>query len=135
MGWPVIIASLFTLVPLLFLPLMTSDLTTQSQSNVEEGFATGGALVAEILFNGMMRLVVGEFTRPILLQSAILIGIGFFSLVISVLLPDPDAPPEFELVSYPMTPTPTPTGFVSPETATRLDNTPPDHTPPTMGQS
>jgi hypothetical protein len=131
MGWPLIIASLFTLVPLLFLPLMLSDVTTRSQGELEQGLATGGALVSEILVNGMMRLVVGEFTRPILLQSAILIGIGFFSLVLSVLLPDPDALPEFELVSYPVYQT----GPVSPESFTRLDSTPPpDHTPPTVGQ-
>ncbi len=100
MGWPLIIGSLFALVPLLFLPLLMGDIRIESQGELEQGFASGGTLVAEITANGMMRLLVGEFTSPVLKHCAILIAIGFFAVVISVLLPDPDTPPEPQLVSY-----------------------------------
>ncbi|HEX3053894.1 MAG TPA: hypothetical protein VHP83_24780 [Aggregatilineaceae bacterium] len=112
MGWPLIIGSLFALIPLLFLPLLMSDLRLESQGELEQGFAGGGTLVAEITVNGMMRLLVGEFTSPVLKHCAILIAVGFFAVVISVLLPDPDAPPEPQLISYIAsdTPQPKPTG-------------------------
>jgi hypothetical protein len=89
MGWALMIGSLFTLIPLLFLPLTMPSLSNRSQGEVEQGFASGGALVAEILGNGMMRLVIGEFTRPVLEQSAILIGLSFLFLFLSILLRDP----------------------------------------------
>ena len=123
MGWPLIIGSLFTLVPLLLLPLLTSDIRMESRGEVEEGFAVGGDIVAEVLANGMMRLIVGEFTWPVLVNAAIVVVFGFGFVVLSVLLPDPDAP----VVGATQTPPGVP---VASETHTQLDDTPPAPQPP-----
>ncbi|MBN1680043.1 MAG: hypothetical protein JW966_07100 [Anaerolineae bacterium] len=93
-GWPVLLGSLFTLAPLVLLPFILPDLRVESADRVEEGFATGGELLANIIGNGMLRLIIGEFTLPVLQEGAVLIVIGFVFLVLSVLLPDPDAPLE-----------------------------------------
>jgi hypothetical protein len=126
MGGSVIIASLLTLVPLVFLALSVTSISHRSETQLREEFAAGGQLAAEIVGNGMIRLVVGEFTWPVLEQAAILIGLGFVSLVISVLLTDPDAPPEEYVYAVPTPQT---------EAPTRLDDTPPSQrTPPPKKQ-
>jgi len=135
MGWPLLIGGLFTLIPLFFLPFMSPSVRAQSQTELQQGFATGRELVAEIIGNGMMRLIIGEFTEPILIQSTILVAIGFFGLVLSVLVRDPDALPETYMLAYPQpayqTPTPMPTPARMPEMPTRLDTTPPAEQTPT----
>ncbi|NDJ76408.1 MAG: hypothetical protein GYB65_09125 [Chloroflexi bacterium] len=135
MGWPLVIGSLFTLIPLMFLPFIFHDIRVESRGEVEEGFAAGGQLVGEILGNGMMRLVISEFTWPVLIECAILIAIGFGFLVLSVLLNDPDAPvgetyastmPVYQTPSGPYTPTGTPAG-TPPGTPTGYPVTPPGY--------
>lgn len=133
-GWALIIGSLFTLLPLFLLPFMAHDLSFSSE--LEEGFATGGALISEVVGSRMIRLLVGAFTWPILEQSAILIGIGFFFTVLSVLVRDPDAPIEAVSVPYQVPSYQTPAGMVMTETPTRLDTTPPARqTPPPEDRS
>lgn len=135
MGWALIIGSLITLLPLFFLPFIAHDMSFSAE--LESGFAAGGALIAEVVGNRMIRLLIGAFTWPILEQSAVLIGIGFFFTVLSVLLRDPDAPrDEIVPASYPAPAYQTPVGMVAPETPTRLDTTPASQrTPPPEGRS
>lgn len=128
MGWPLVLGSLLTLVPLSALPFLLNDLRVEYGAEVEQGFANGGALVAEIMSNGMMRLVVGEFTWPVLIQAAILIALGFAAIVTSVLLPDPDAPAE--TIVYGSATHPTAPGSMSSATPTRMDGTTPPRFPP-----
>ncbi|MBN1203262.1 MAG: hypothetical protein JXJ20_15550 [Anaerolineae bacterium] len=132
MGCPLILGSLLTLTPLLFLPFMLPDIQLEWRTDIEQELETGGSLVGEIISEGMLRLAVGEFTRPILAESAIVIGIGFFFLVLSVLLSDPDAPPdEAYPAGYTQQVYQTPSGSAMQELATRVDDTPPlDRTPP-----
>jgi hypothetical protein len=85
MGWSLIIGSLFTLLPLFFLPFVAHDMSFSGE--LESGFAAGGALIAEVVGSRMIKLLIGAFTWPILEQSAGLIAIGFFFTVLSVLLP------------------------------------------------
>ena len=99
MGWSLMISSLFALVPFVFLPLIVSDLHVEAE--LREGFATGGDLIAEVVGQRLIRLLIGAFTWPILIQSALLIGIGFAGVVLSVLLNDPDAPPEVIAAAVP----------------------------------
>jgi hypothetical protein len=130
MGGLLVIGSLFTLFPLFLLPFILSDLSLDAE--IEEGFAAGGALMAEVVGNRMVHLMVGAFTWPILGQSAALVGIGFLFLVLSVLLRYPGEPRETApAVQYVISPYQTPTGMVMPEALTRLDNTPAvQRTPP-----
>ncbi len=130
MGWALIIGSLFTLLPLFFLPFMARDMSFSSE--LESGFAAGGALIAEVVGSRMVKLLIGAFTWPILEQSAVLIAIGFFFTVLSVLLRDPDAPQDDAgptMVAVPAYQTPG--GMIMSETPTRLDTTP-SATPPTQ---
>ncbi|MBN2305325.1 MAG: hypothetical protein JXQ72_12645 [Anaerolineae bacterium] len=99
MGWSVILGSLLALVPLFLLPFAMHDLLNVNRE-IEGGFATGGALLAEIVGNRMIRLIVSALTWPVLMQSAALIMGGFLAVVLSVLLPDPDAPPDPDVMTY-----------------------------------
>lgn len=92
MGWALMVGCMVTLAPLFFLPFVASQ--THFESEIEGGFATGGALIAEVVGNRMFEIMIGQFTWPVLIQSAILLVIGFVCVVLSVLLRDPDAPPE-----------------------------------------
>jgi hypothetical protein len=125
MGWPVILACMFTLAPLFLLPFVVSDLNIQDE--VEGGFATGGTLIAHIVSNRMVELMIGQFTWPLLEQSAILILLGFVCTVVSVLVSDPDAPLEAVVSSY--TTMPVYQSLSNPmqmrEMPTRLEDTPP----------
>jgi hypothetical protein len=116
MGWALVLGSLATLLPLFFLPFIAQDLNFQSE--LEGGFAAGGALIAEVIGNRLIRLLVGQFTWPILEQSALLIVVGFVSTVISVLVNDPDTPP---VLATPFAPP----ADVDSETRTQFDATPP----------
>ncbi len=89
MGWSLVLGSLATLLPLFFLPFIAQDLNFEAE--LEGGFATGGALIAEVIGNRLLRLLIGQFTWPILGQSTLLIVLGFVFTVISVLLSDPEA--------------------------------------------
>ncbi|MBI5960059.1 MAG: hypothetical protein HY866_15065 [Chloroflexi bacterium] len=130
MGPMLITGSLFTLVPLFLLPFVINELSIEAE--IEGGFAAGGALMAEVVGNRMVHLLVGTFTWPILGQSAALIGIGFLFMVLSVLLRYPGEPREtVPTVQYVVSPYQTPSGLVTPEALTRLDNTPAiQRTPP-----
>ncbi len=92
MGWSLIIGCMLTLAPLFFLPFVANE--THFEGDIETGFATGGALIAEVMGDRMVEIVIGQFTWPVLLQSAILLVIGFIFVVLSVLVNDPDAPAE-----------------------------------------
>jgi hypothetical protein len=135
MGWPVILACMFTLAPLFLLPFIVPDLNIQAE--MESGFATGGTLIAHIVSNRMVELMIGQFTWPLLEQSAILILLGFVFTVVSVLLSDPDAPPEAVVSSYATMPV-----YQSPsdpvrmqDMPTRLEDTlPPDPAPSPRNQ-
>lgn len=130
MGWALIGGSLIALVPLFLLPFIIHDLV-DVEGEIEGGFATGGALLGEIVSERMVRILVGEFLWPVLVQAAITVGVGFLAVVISVLLHDPDAPPETVAPTYTTPSQHTPALAESP---TRLDSaaTPilPDDTPP-----
>jgi hypothetical protein len=121
MGWSLMAGSVLTLLPLFLLPFIVQDFNFEHQ--IEQGFATGGALIAEVMGGHMVRLLIGAFTWPILIQSAILIAIGFAFAVVSVLLRDPDAPPMPQTVLAYVTPT----GEVTPILV-------PDSTPTPSGQ-
>ena len=97
-GWSLIAGCLLSLAPLFLLPFVVSDLNIQA--SLQSGFAAGGALIAEVVGNRMVELMVGQFTWPILVQSAGLLLAGFVFAVVSVLLHDPDAPPEPVASSY-----------------------------------
>jgi hypothetical protein len=127
MGWPLIIGCMFTLVPLFFLPFLAPDLNFEAE--LEGGFSTGGALIAEVVSNRMVELMIGQFTWPILIQSAVLLVLGFVLTVISFLLPDTETPPEPPISSaYATIPVyQTPTGEL------RLADTPPQATTPPPG--
>jgi hypothetical protein len=105
MGCPIMLGSIVTLFPLIFLPFLISSTGSQSERDVAQGFATGGELVAEIMVNGMARLVIAEFTMPVLQQSAILLVLGFVCMVLSILVNEPGEPqPQIVYTStpYPM---------------------------------
>ena len=92
-GWigsALLLGSLVTLLPLFLLPFAVSE--AGYETSLEQGFATGGALIAEVVGARMIRLMISAFTWPVLIESAILVGTGFIFLVLSVLLNDPDAP-------------------------------------------
>ncbi|MBN1565022.1 MAG: hypothetical protein JXA10_14340 [Anaerolineae bacterium] len=92
MGWALMLGCVLTLAPLFMLPFMVGE--AHFETELETGFAAGGALIAEVLSNRMFDILVGQFTWPILIQAAILLVVGFIFAVLSVLLNDPDAPPD-----------------------------------------
>lgn len=92
-GWSLMLGSMITLAPLFFLPFVAPHLSVETE--LEEGFVTGGALIAEVIGHRMVEMLIGQFTWPVLIQAALLIGIGFVFAVLSVLLLDPDRKPVF----------------------------------------
>lgn len=122
-GWSLILGSLVALIPLVILPFILHDLINV-EGEIEGGFAAGGALMAEIAGRRMTQVLIREFTWPVLIEAAILIGVGFFAVVLSVLLPDPDSPPD-ELVAVTSTGPVTPALPPAAEYPTRLDAAPP----------
>lgn len=119
-GWPVALAGIATLLPLGILPLMLPALTTGG-GNVD-------AVQSEAL-RSVLRALIVSFTRPILVQGALMVAAGFISLFIAVLMPDPD---EEEIpVVYPGGSTPghhAPVKTSPPVSVTRTP--PPAKTPP-----
>lgn len=82
-GWSVAIAGLVVLLPLGFIPLMLPLFYT-----------AGSALDVDPLqleaLRGTLRSLVSEFTRPILTQGAVLVGLGFAALFVALLLRNPE---------------------------------------------
>ena len=111
-GWSLMAGSALTLLPLFVLPFVVQEISYEHQ--LEQGFATGGALIAEVISARMLRLLIGTFTWPILIQSAILIVIGFVFAVVSVLLSDPDAPPDAPPPTQTVLAYVTPSGEITP---------------------
>lgn len=134
MGWSVALGGIMALLPLGILPLMLGDLYAVSFGGTEVDVIQAEAL------RGMARSLVGEFTQPILLQGALLVGIGFLCVFVSIWLrdPDEDAPapvvyPQYNmgygsspmLPQQPITPTPTATRPITPSMVTpRLPSQP-----------
>jgi hypothetical protein len=134
MGCPIMLGSIVTLFPLIFLPLLVSSTSGQSEQDVAQGFAAGGQLVAEILVNGMARLVIAEFTMPVLIQSAILLMVGFIFMVLSVLLNEPaDPQPQLVFAStpYPTQAYPTASAPITPTGSSPVTGSGPITPPPT----
>ncbi len=102
-GWMFIIGGLLALAPLFLLPFIVPTLGYEQR--LESGFATGGALIAEVVGQRMAELLIGAFTWPILFQASLLVGVGFFFLVLSVFL----RPPEPE-IAVPWPPQAAPSG-------------------------
>lgn len=88
-GWSLIIGSLITLAPLYMLPFLVPELSVDAE--IEEGFAVGGKLIAELAGHRMFKTMISAFTWPVLIESAILILTGFVFVVLSVLVNDPDS--------------------------------------------
>ena len=135
-GWALILGCLLTLTPLFFLPFMVSE--THFETELESGFATGGALIAEVVGNRMFELLIGQFTWPVLIQAAILLVTGFIFTVLSVLFDDPDAPPDMFTTPTGMQVFQTPSGELvyvdhsgsTPDHTLTPDRTPPEQNPP-----
>lgn len=119
-GWALMLGSLIALAPLYLLPFIVSDMSYES--DLTAGFATGGALIAELAGHRMLRVMISAFTWPVLFQSGVMLVIGFVFVVLSVLLRDPERPlaaqPGFVPQPTPNTPTPgtmppmqTPSGY------------------------
>ena len=90
-GWLCILGGLLALTPLYLLPFIVPTLGYEQR--LASGFATGGALIAEVVGQRMAELLIGAFTWPILFQASLLVGIGFMFVVLSVFLRPPE--PEF----------------------------------------
>jgi hypothetical protein len=79
-----ILSGLVALVPLLLVPLATLDsllsLSSGQHSVLESSFAAG-----------MYVSVLTQFGGPVLMQAALLIGIGFVLLVLTAIVPQPAA--------------------------------------------
>ncbi|MCD4686937.1 MAG: hypothetical protein K8S97_13485 [Anaerolineae bacterium] len=90
-GWSLILGSMITLAPLFFLPFIAPHLTVETE--LEDGFVAGGSLIAEVVSHRVFEMLIGQFTWPVLIQAALLIGIGFVFAVLSVLLLEPDRKP------------------------------------------
>lgn len=88
-GWALIVSSLITLAPLYLLPFVVPELSVDAE--IEEGFAVGGKLIAELAGHRMFKIMISAFTWPVLIESAILIVTGFVFVVLSVLVRDPDS--------------------------------------------
>lgn len=82
MGWSILIAGIFTLLPLAFLPIFLSPISGGDTQDIT-------AIQAETL-RGMMLTLVAEFTRPVLFQGALMVGFSFLLIFIGILLPNPD---------------------------------------------
>lgn len=108
LGWPVALAGITTLLPIAIVPFILASLSTPAGSDVD-------AFQGEALRNVGRALVV-SFTRPILVQGALMVAVGFISMLIAALMPDPD-----EDLYY------------APEGSTARMHTPPPSTP--MNQS
>ena len=91
-GWMFIVGALLALAPLFLLPFIVPALGYEQR--LASGFATGGALIAEVAGQRMAEMLIGAFTWPILLQASLMVGVGFLFVVLSVFL----RPPEPELV-------------------------------------
>ena len=128
-GWSLLLGSVLAVLPLFMFPFVLHDFSFESE--IEGGFATGGALLAEITGERMFRLLIGEFTFPVLFQSIVLIGVGFLFAVLSVLVNDPDAPPEPVILANGVQMPSGSSTSARGETRTQLDDTPMTaHTPP-----
>jgi hypothetical protein len=124
-----ILGCVLTLAPLFLLPFITGE--THFEGELESGFATGGALIAEVVGNRMFELLIGEFTWPVLIQAAILLVVGFAFTVFSVLLNDPDAPPDGFETPVRMFQTPSGQTVYADIASNTPEQTPrPDRTPP-----
>ncbi len=107
-GWALIAGSLIALAPLYLLPFIVSDLSYET--DLTAGFATGGALIAELAGHRMLRVMISAFTWPVLFQAGILVVTGFVFVVLSVLLRDPDRVPG-ALLPGTIPPVQTPAGY------------------------
>lgn len=115
MGWTLMVSSLLALLPFVLLPFIMGE--AHFESELEQGFASGGELIAQVVSERLFRLLLNAFTWPVLIQSAILIVTGFLGVVLSVLLNDPDAPPE--PITYPV--------YQTPPGSPQSESTPPPH--------
>lgn len=89
-GWSLLIGGLVALLPLFFLPLLDHALSAETE--LEAGFASAGEFIGEIVGQRLVRLLIGAFTWPVLLQASAVVVVGFVCVVVSVLLNDPDDP-------------------------------------------
>ncbi len=88
-GWALIGSGLLTLIPVPFMPGLTLGLFAGSRTNIQAGFGESGRLLTSLI-GGMVASIASSLTLAVLLQVAVVIGLGFAAVVISVLLPQPE---------------------------------------------
>ena|GEM_PF-652541 len=103
-GWTLIVGGILTLlpIPLLLSPLLMSPFASSLATSMDtgeialtiEGESVPGPAGEEVymtlIAEGMLRSVIGELTLPVLIQSAVVIGLGFAALVVSALARSPE---------------------------------------------
>lgn len=83
MGWPIAITGLATLLPLLaFTPVLVDILTADSELSAN----------AERAYRELVRSLILSLSTPILVQGAAMVIGGFFMVLLSILLPEPQEP-------------------------------------------
>lgn len=124
-GWPVALAGIMTLLPLAVVPVILASLNTSTHTDAE-------AFQSEALRSAGRAMVV-SFTQPILTQGTLLVAIGFISMLIAAVMPDPDeelyyASLEGSTAQMPVTPPLSPRG--SPSVIAPLRSSIPPTAPP-----
>ncbi len=103
-GWTLIAGGILTLlpIPLLLSPLLMSPFASSLAMSMDTGEIAltiegepvpgpaGGEIYLTLIAEGMLRSVIGELTLPVLIQSAVVIGLGFAALVVSALARSPE---------------------------------------------
>jgi|GEM_PF-7058018 len=84
MGWSVMFGGIFSLIPLLIVPIVISAEFAAVES------ADAATELGEEAFRGFVSGLVTDITRPLLIQGALMVAIGFLCLFFSILLPNPD---------------------------------------------
>jgi hypothetical protein len=81
-GWPILLTGIVVLMPLIVVPILLSD------PHAGDRVSSLDNIQAETIRNVVLSLV-NEFSRPVLSQGALMVGVGFLFLFSSFLMPSP----------------------------------------------
>jgi hypothetical protein len=76
-------------IPLLLSPFMLPN-TIAAVASTQNGAGAEPSPYARVILQGIMRSIVGEFTLPVLVLAAFMVGLGFLGLFISIIVRYPE---------------------------------------------